>query len=81
MVRIAPVRLHDRHDGARRDEAREVVDVTVRVVALDAVAEPDDLGHAERVAQHALDVRAAQRRVAVRVQQALLGREQRALRR
>ncbi len=42
------------------------------------VAEPDDLGHAERVAENPLDVRAVELRIAVRVQQALLGREQRA---
>ena len=43
MVRIGAVRLDDGHDRAGRDEAREVVDVAVGVVALDALAEPEDL--------------------------------------
>ena len=43
-----------------RDEAREVVDVAVGVVAGDAVAEPQHVGHAEIGAQVVLDVGAAQ---------------------
>ena len=42
---------------AGRDEARDVVDVAVRVVADAALAEPDRLADAEVVAEDALVVR------------------------
>ena len=66
---------------ARGDEARQVVDVAVRVVAGDAAAEPDHLRIAQVVGEHALDAVAAEPGVA-RLdvgEQALLGGEQRAL--
>ena len=64
---------------SRRDEAREVVDVAVGVVALDAVAEPEDLARRRSVSRSTRSMSArVSVRVAVRVQQALLGREQRA---
>ena len=50
MVRVGAIRLDDGHDGVGRDEPREVVDVAVGVVALDALAEPEDLADAEAVA-------------------------------
>src|SRR6185503_855874 len=79
MIRVGAVRLDDGHDRARRDEPREVVDVAVRVVARDALPEPEDLADAETVAQQALDVDARQLGVPIRVQEALLRRQQRAL--
>ena len=49
--------LDHRDDRVGLDEAGQVVDVAVGVVAHDAVAEPEDLRHAEEVAQVALDLR------------------------
>ena len=49
--------------------------MAVGVVAFDAVAEPQDLVHSERSAQHGFDLGSAQVGVAIRVQQTLLGRE------
>jgi len=49
------------------------------VISVPAPRQPDDHVHAERAAQLRLDLLAAHPRVAVRVQQALLGRDQRAL--
>ena len=70
------------HDHARGHELRHVVHVArgrVRPGVLDqAVGQPDDLLHAEPLAQQRFVVGAAQPQVAV-VQQALLGGEQRAL--
>ena len=43
VVRVALGRLDADDDRPLVDEAREVVDVSVGVVALDAVAEPDDV--------------------------------------
>ena len=78
-VFVAAVALDRRRDHARRDEARDIVDVAVRVVAGDAAPEPDDAPRAEEVAQHALVAVAPQARVALLYigKQALLGREQR----
>ena len=50
--------LDDRHHRRRRDEAGEVVDVAVGVVADDAVAEPEHPPRAEVVAQRLLDLAA-----------------------
>ena len=56
VVRVARVVLDDGHHRRRRDEARQVVDVAVGVVADDAVAEPQDVPRAEVVAQMLLDL-------------------------
>jgi hypothetical protein len=64
---VAPCEHHD--TGAH--EAGEVVDVAVRLVVDDAAPEPDDALGAEVVAQHALDLAARKRGVAVGVEQAL----------
>ena len=55
VVRIALVGLDPDRDRALVDEAREVVDVAVGVVALDAFAEPDDVLLPVVVAQVFLD--------------------------
>jgi hypothetical protein len=68
----------ERHDAGAH-EAAEVVDVAVGLVGVHATAEPDDRLHAEEVAQAAFDLVAAQLRVAVAVEQALLRHEARAL--
>ena len=64
MVRVARVVAARRDHDAGRDEARDVVDVAVGVVALDAVAEPDHVARAEELGEHALHrvARAAARR-------------------
>ncbi len=82
MVRVVSPRLDDGDDRARIDEPRQVVDVSVRVVALDSAAEPDDVAqHQGNRRRRALDVRAIESRVTRLdlAEQALLGREQRAL--
>src|SRR5215469_2399944 len=60
-------------------EAGELVDVTVGFVVEHALAEPDDLLHAEVVAQYAVDLGPIQARVAVRVEQAFFSDQRRAL--
>jgi hypothetical protein len=51
VVGIRRVRLDDRHDAPRQDEVRQIVDVTVGVVAHDALSEPEDSSRAERLGQ------------------------------
>ena len=41
----------------RPDEAGQVVDVAVRVVALDAIAQPEDVADADEIFQALLDLR------------------------
>ena len=80
MVRVGAVRLDDGHDGVRGATKR------VRSSMWPSVSSPSMPSPSQRisrtpkhVAQEPLDVGARQRRVAVRVQQALLRRQQRAL--
>jgi hypothetical protein len=61
------------HDGGRIDEAGEVVDVAVGVVALDAAGQPADVPLAVVVLQVLLDLRLGEVRVAVLVEQAVGG--------
>ena len=74
VVRVGRIVLDRADDGPRRDEARDVVDVAVGVVAGDALAEPQHLADAEEIAQRAFQVGPRLARVAVGVQQALLRR-------
>ncbi len=62
-----------------RREARELVDMAAGLVEIDALPQPDHGGHAEIALQHALDVGARDRPVAIRIEQALLGGQARAL--
>ena len=57
VVLVPRVVLDDGDDRVLLDEAGEVVDVAVGVVADDAVAEPEDVADAEVVAQILLDLR------------------------
>ena len=57
-------------------ESREVVDVAVGVIALDALFQPEDFGDAESVAQELFDLRAAELRIAVGIEQHRLGGEE-----
>ena len=70
VVGVVWVVLDDGDDGSRVDEAREIVHVAVGVVALDAVAQPEDVSHAEIVPEMALDLARLELRIAVGVEQA-----------
>lgn len=56
MVRVARASLHRRHDRRLCDEARDIVHVTVRVVADDPTAEPEHLVDSEVLPHHELEV-------------------------
>ncbi len=73
MLRVALVIRPREADFAGAHEARKVVDVAVGFVVEDTLAEPDDASHAEEGAQLRLDLRAAQVRVSIGVEQALFG--------
>ena len=79
IVRIAPVVAPAQADLSGSGEAGEVVDVPVRLVVVDAAAQPYHHVNPEMVAQQLLDLAAPETGVAVLVQQAFLGGEQRAL--
>ena len=66
-------------DLARRGEARDVVNVAVGLVGVDAVLDPDDLLDAEVLAEKTLDLLLGVLRVAVLVQKAHLGHDDGAL--
>src|SRR5207245_4031354 len=63
---------------ARAHETGEIVDVSAGLVVEYAPAQPDDVTHAEVLAQQPLDVGALEARIAVGVEEALLGDERRA---
>ena len=42
VVGVVFVLLHDGDDGIWADKSRDIVDMPVRVIALDAIAEPED---------------------------------------
>ena len=48
VVLVGRMVSHDHHHGARTDEARQVVDVPVRVVAGDAPVQPEDVSATPR---------------------------------
>ena len=60
VVRVVGTRLDDGDDGSRPDEPRQVVDVAMGVVALDAPAEPDDMADSEIVGEDLLELRAVE---------------------
>ena len=78
VVGVVTARLDHGHDGLRIDEPGEVVHVAVRVVAGDALAQPDDVADAQIIGEHLLQPRAVEARVAALdlAQQALLGGQQ-----
>ena len=67
-----PPRLGD-GEGPSADEAGEIVDMAVGMVVEQPFAEPEQPLDAEVLAQPGLDLLAAHARIAVRVEQALLG--------
>ena len=77
VMRRVRVRLGDGKDGIRRREAHHIVDVPVRVIALDALAEPENGGDTEHAVQLCLQVLLACPGVAVGIQQhRLRGKEE-----
>jgi len=81
VVEVAGVGLDGGDDGGGRNEARDVVDVAVRVVASDAAVEPENLIDAEKIVEGLFELGAADAGVALLhfAQQTLLGGEQDAL--
>jgi hypothetical protein len=77
VILVRRIVFHDRHQRGGIDETGQVVDVPVGVVADDPLAEPEDLLHAEIIAQVRFDLRTVHFRVAVRVEQAGLRGQQR----
>src|SRR5690606_10723403 len=57
----------------------EVVDMPARLVIDDSFSEPDDAGYAEVFVQQYLELSLVEMRIAVRIEQALFGRDERAL--
>ena len=72
---IAPAQQHH----ARADEAGEVVDMPVGLIAWHALAHPDDVADAEVILEHTLHLLAGAALVAVLIQHALLGDQDGAL--
>ena len=68
-------RRHGQGQPPFAHEAGEIVDMAVGMVADQPLAEPQQAVDAERLVQSHLDIRARQRRVAVDVEQAFLGRD------
>ena len=75
VVAVVFVALDSGDDGVGGDETAQVVDMTVGVVAVDAVTQPDDIVQSIVVAQITLDVGLRQLGVAVGIEQARGGGE------
>ncbi len=80
VVRFRRIVFHDGDHRRRIHKAREIVDVAVRVIAGDAVFEPQNIRDAEIVAEDGCQFLARNAGIARlnRTQQAFLGREHRA---
>ncbi len=78
MVGVVRIGLIRRDDRARSDEARDVVDVAVRVVAGNAALQPDDLLDAKIIGKNFFHVLARESRVALLhiAEQAFFGGDQ-----
>ena len=76
VIVVGGVVFDDGGDGFRIDEAGDVVDVAVGVVAGDAVVEPEDFFDAEEVAEPLFDLLAGEVRVSVRVEETGFGGEE-----
>ena len=62
VIRIGGILFAAKHHGARVDEAAEIVHVAVRVVPGDAAPQPQDVAHAQILAQSGFQFRPAQAR-------------------
>ena len=74
-IRIALILLDGRNHRARPDEAGDVIDMPVGVIAFDAIAEPENRRHSQHVAEFFFNRRTVHVRVAVRVEEAAFGGE------
>ena len=72
---VLRILLDDAHDRPRADEPREFIDVPVGIVADDPVAEPNHIPRPGVVEQVPLHVLTAELRIAILIEQALLGRQ------
>src|SRR5207245_4861029 len=66
VVRIVRVRLPAQYDRAGIDEATQIVHMAVGIVARDSLGEPQDVRHAEPVAQDRFDLAAPEAGVPAR---------------
>ena len=67
VVGVLHVGFHDRNDGGPVYESGQVIDMSVSVVALDAVAEPKNVRRSQKCFEPVLDLFLCQSGVAVRV--------------
>lgn len=79
VVFILRIRFDAGDETVVFEKPGHVINVTIGIVADDALAEPEKAGHAEVVAQDALDLLAIQVRVAIRMEKALLTGEKQSL--
>ncbi len=77
VVWVVGARLDGRDDGLRVDKPREVVDVSVRVVAGDSAPQPDDVPRAQVAGEDPLELGAAHTGISGLdfAEQAFLGRQ------
>ena len=78
MVRVIGIFFNHRHNLGFRNEAREIVNMAVGVVAFDSVAKPENLFYPEKVAKPFLNFVAGEIRIPILIEQTRLAREQRA---
>ena len=78
VIGVVRVLLDDGDDGVRTDEAGEIVDMAVRVVAGDSIFQPENLRDAEKAAKNVGIVFASESVIALLAlaEQALFGGEQ-----
>ena len=79
VVRRSLIRFSDRQDGARADEAREVIDVPVGVIVGKAFANPEEFVDGESVVDGSMERRIISAFGPVRVVLDGFGREQEAI--
>ena len=76
VVGVFGVRLDYGYDRAWRNKASDIVDVSVGIVSLQAIVEPNHFLNAQPPCESFFDIGPTKRWVPVGVQQALLGRQQ-----
>src|SRR5438874_5866939 len=69
VIRIITIAFHHSDDRGARNKARQIINVTISIVSFDAVAQPENVAHAEESAQTFLDILARQFRVAIWMEQ------------
>jgi hypothetical protein len=56
VIFVVAILFNDSYDSSFGYEARQIIDVTVGIVARNAIAKPKDVAHAEIIAQPLLDL-------------------------